>query len=53
MENGLLIEYTEGVRCGNFFSHNVGSPTRVSIMSGQNSGRYHDREVSVQHWPYG
>lgn len=29
-----------GVRFSNFYSHNVCSPTRVSIMSGQNSARH-------------
>ena len=29
-----------GVRLSNFYSHNVCSPTRVSIMSGQNSARH-------------
>lgn len=30
----------QGVRFSNFYSHNVCSPTRVSIMSGQNSARH-------------
>ena len=30
----------KGVRFSNFYSHNVCSPTRVSIMSGQNSARH-------------
>lgn len=29
-----------GVRFSNFYSHNVCSPTRISIMSGQNSARH-------------
>ena len=29
-----------GVRFSNFYSHNVCSPTRVSIMNGQNSARH-------------
>ena len=31
---------TLGVRFSNFYSHNVCSPTRVSIMNGQNSARH-------------
>ena len=30
----------QGVRFSNFYSHNVCSPTRVSIMTGQNSARH-------------
>jgi len=30
----------QGVRFSNFYSHNVCSPTRVSIMNGQNSARH-------------
>ena len=30
----------KGVRFSNFYSHNVCSPTRVSIMNGQNSARH-------------
>ena len=30
----------QGVRFSNFYSHNVCSPTRVSIMSGQNAARH-------------
>ena len=30
----------KGVRFSNFYAHNVCSPTRVSIMSGQNSARH-------------
>ncbi len=29
-----------GAWFGNFYSHNVCSPTRVSIMTGQNAARY-------------
>jgi arylsulfatase A-like enzyme len=31
----------QGVRFSNFYSHNVCSPTRISIMTGQNSARHH------------
>jgi arylsulfatase A-like enzyme len=31
---------TQGVRFSNFYSHNVCSPTRISIMTGQNSARH-------------
>ena len=30
----------QGVRFSNFYSHNVCSPTRISIMNGQNSARH-------------
>jgi arylsulfatase A-like enzyme len=30
----------QGVRFSNFYSHNVCSPTRISILSGQNAGRH-------------
>src|SRR5210317_1133202 len=30
----------QGVRFSNFYSHNVCSPTRISIMTGQNSARH-------------
>ena len=30
-----------GTRFSNFYSHNVCSPTRISIMTGQNSARHH------------
>ena len=30
----------QGVRFSNFYSHNVCSPTRVSMMNGQNSARH-------------
>lgn len=30
----------QGVRFSNFYAHNVCSPTRISIMSGQNAARH-------------
>jgi arylsulfatase A-like enzyme len=31
---------TQGIRFSNFYSHNVCSPTRISIMTGQNAARH-------------
>ncbi|HIF32814.1 MAG: sulfatase [Pirellulaceae bacterium] len=51
----------KGVRFSNFYSHSVCSPTRVSIMSGQNSARHrttdyifpwkNNREIDTRQYP--
>jgi len=51
----------QGVRFSNFYSHNVCSPTRISIMNGQNSARHrttdyifpwkNNREIDNKHYP--
>jgi len=51
----------QGVRFSNFYAHNVCSPTRVSIMTGQNSARhrctdyilpwYNNREINSRAYP--
>ena len=51
----------KGVRFSNFYSHNVCSPTRVSIMDGQNSARHrttdyifpwqNNREINTKQYP--
>jgi arylsulfatase A-like enzyme len=51
----------QGVRFSNFYSHNVCSPTRISIMTGQNSARHrttdwinpyqNNREMNTKQYP--
>jgi len=51
----------QGIRFSNFYAHNVCSPTRVSIMTGQNSARHrttdyifpfqNNREIDTERYP--